>query len=220
MHPVEHLDQPGANTSRAAVYQPVSTPDLSKIAPVYNVCSYGADATGASESAAAIQAALNAAAAAGGGVVLVPAGIYIISQILQIGSGVTLQGEGMGVTTIRAASGFSPTQVSGLNGLTTLVVAGNAGGSNIVISGLTFDGNQANISKFPGWADGGRFALPRPAQRGQSADQQHRNYKCHSLLNVHRAVHAFLRKLLPHHLGPRIVDFRADSAGWDSPERV
>jgi polygalacturonase len=143
------------NTTMAAAYQPVSTVEFSKIAPAYNVVNYGADATGASESATAIQAALNAAAAAGGGVVLVPAGLYIISQILQIGSGVALQGAGMGVTTIRAANGFSPSQVGGLNGLTVLVVAGNAGGSNIVISGLTFDGNQANISSFPGWADEG-----------------------------------------------------------------
>ena len=149
------LTRPGTNTIRAASYQPVSTPDFSKIAPVYNVLSYGADATGASESALAIQAALNAAAAAGGGVVQVPAGLYIISQILQIGSGVTLQGAGMGVTTIQAANGFSPSQVGGLNGLTVLVVANNAGGSNIVITGLTFDGNQANIANFPGWADQG-----------------------------------------------------------------
>src|SRR5580704_7672031 len=127
MHPVEHLDQPGANTSRAAVYQPVSTPDLSTIAPVHNVVSYGADATGATESAPAIQAALNAAATAGGGVVLVPAGVYITSQILQIGSGVALQGAGMGVTTIRAANGFLPSQVGTLNGLSVLAVANNAG---------------------------------------------------------------------------------------------
>jgi polygalacturonase len=153
MHPAAHLDQPGANTIRAAVYQPVSTPDLSTIAPVHNVISYGADATGATESAPAIQAALNAAATAGGGVVLVPAGVYITSQILQIGSGVALQGAGMGVTTIRAANGFLPSQVGSLNGLSVLTVANNAGGSNIVISGLTFDGNQANISSFPGWAD-------------------------------------------------------------------
>jgi hypothetical protein len=149
------LDRPGTSTSKAAGYRPVSTLDFSKIAPVHNVFSYGADATGASESAPAIQAALDAAAAAGGGVVLVPAGLYVISQILQIGSGVALQGAGMGVTTIQAASGFSPSQVGGLNGLTVLVVAGNAGGSNIVITGLTFDGNQANISAFPGWADQG-----------------------------------------------------------------
>ena len=124
------------------------------MADVRDVRDYGADPTGTHESAAAIQAALNSAARAGG-VVLVPAGVYIIGQILQIGSGVTLQGDGMGVTTIRAASGFSPTQVGGLYGLTALVVAGNAGGSNIAISSLTFDGNQANIPSFPGWANEG-----------------------------------------------------------------
>jgi len=137
----------------AVPHQIVSARDLSKSTPVYNVCDYGADATGANESAAAIQTALNAAAAAGGGLVLVPAGIYNISQILQIGSGVTLQGDGMGATTIRAADGFSPAQVGALKGLTILVVAGSAGGSNVVISGLTFDGNQANISRFPDWAN-------------------------------------------------------------------
>jgi hypothetical protein len=149
------FDRSGANTNSAAAYQPVSTMDFSKIAAAHNVLSYGADATGATESAPAIQSALNAAAVAGGGVVLVPAGVYIISQILQIGSGVALQGAGMGVTTIRAGNGFTPSQVGALNGLSVLTVTGNAGGSNISISGLTFDGNQANISKFPGWADEG-----------------------------------------------------------------
>jgi Pectate lyase superfamily protein/Right handed beta helix region len=131
------------------------TQDFAAMAPARNVREYGADAAGQRESSAAIQAALNAAAAAGGGVVLVPAGTYIISQILQIGSGVTLQGDGIGATIIRVASGFSPTQVTGCSGLSALVVAGHAGASNIGISGLTFDGNQANIPGFPGWANEG-----------------------------------------------------------------
>ena len=118
-------------------------------ARVYNVRSYGADPTGAKDSAMAIQAALNAARAAGGGVVHLPAGLYVVGQILQIGSGTTLLGDGVGVSTIRAANRFSPNQVDGLYGLSVLVVANNAGGSNIVLSGLTFDGNQANITSFP-----------------------------------------------------------------------
>jgi polygalacturonase len=114
----------------------------------HDVRSYGADPTGAKDSAKPIQAALNAARAAGGGVVHLPAGLYVVSQILQIGSGTALLGDGRGVSTIKAADGFSPHPVDGLFGLSILVVANNAGASNIVLSDLTFDGNQANITHF------------------------------------------------------------------------
>lgn len=47
--------------------------------PVFNVTSYGADPTGASDSTSAIQAAINAAALAGGGVVFLPSGEFRVS---------------------------------------------------------------------------------------------------------------------------------------------
>jgi hypothetical protein len=48
--------------------------------PIFDVTDYDADASGASDSTLAIQAAINAAAAAGGGVVYLPAGEYRISR--------------------------------------------------------------------------------------------------------------------------------------------
>ena len=147
------LDACGTSTTATTVHHSVAARDFFKTAPVYDVRHYGADPTGRNDSATAIQAALNAATAAGRGVVQLPAGLYITSQILQIGSDTKLIGDGMAVSTIRAANGFSPDQVPGMYGLSVLAAANNAGGSNISISGLTFDGNQANVSSFPGWAN-------------------------------------------------------------------
>lgn len=49
-----------------------------------NVVNYGADSTGAKDSTAAIQNAINAVEAAGGGTVYLPEGTYKVSQLLQI----------------------------------------------------------------------------------------------------------------------------------------
>jgi hypothetical protein len=48
--------------------------------PVFNVLSYGADATGIADSTDEIQAAINAAQNAGGGVVYMPEGTYLLSK--------------------------------------------------------------------------------------------------------------------------------------------
>lgn len=53
----------------------------------FNVLSYGADKTGATDATASIQAAINAANAAGGGDVIFPNGIYLISGALQTNVG-------------------------------------------------------------------------------------------------------------------------------------
>ncbi|HSP42374.1 MAG TPA: glycosyl hydrolase family 28-related protein [Luteolibacter sp.] len=74
--------------------------------PVFDAAaSYGADPTGASDSTAAIQAAIDAAALAGGGVVLLPAGTYLVepqggnNHALQISSSnIVLRGAGVGQT--------------------------------------------------------------------------------------------------------------------------
>ena len=64
--------------------------------PTYDVVArYGADPTGARDSTAAIQGALDAAAGAGGGVVLLPAGTYRCDGLLDVSrSGVVLRGAG------------------------------------------------------------------------------------------------------------------------------
>ena len=90
-----------------------------------------------------------------------------------ISSGTTLLGDGMEVSTIRAADGFSPNQVAGLYGLSVLVVANNAGGSNIMLSGLTFDGNQANICRWlPDPASCSRLAAGGRGRRGHGGGCQ------------------------------------------------
>jgi hypothetical protein len=73
--------------------------------PVFNVSNYGADASGATDSTAAIQAAIDAAAAAGGGVVYLPPGEFRVapqgddSFALRIASSnVVLRGAGTGET--------------------------------------------------------------------------------------------------------------------------
>lgn len=71
-----------------------SIPDLAD-ADVFTVTDYGADATGTSDSSAAIQAAIDAAALNGGGVIALPAGTYRCDSNLSIASSNTvLRGNG------------------------------------------------------------------------------------------------------------------------------
>jgi hypothetical protein len=73
--------------------------------PLFEVTAFGADPTGAADSTAAIQAAIDAAGAAGGGVVAFPPGLFILSrpagagEVLRVAaSGVVLRGAGAGST--------------------------------------------------------------------------------------------------------------------------
>ncbi len=152
-----------AHGSGAAVYHGVTAVDFFQAAPVFNACAYGADPTGVSTTSdVGIQAALNACSAAGGGTVFLPPGVYQCSQTPQIHSNTTLQGAGMQVTTIRAKANFQPTRV-GLNTGAPLTASYGNGGqgssiqSNIRVTGITFDGNQANNTLsgtgIPGYAD-------------------------------------------------------------------
>lgn len=65
---------------------------------------FGADPTGALDSTAAIQAAIDYAITLGGGLVYLPAGLYLISAALVLGSSVQLVGAGMTLTEIRQSS--------------------------------------------------------------------------------------------------------------------
>lgn len=76
-------------------------------APV-NVLDYGADNTGGTNSATAINAAIDAVAAAGGGTVYFPAGTYRTNSSIVIKDKVTLQGEG---TPSRTDLAVSPTRI-------------------------------------------------------------------------------------------------------------
>jgi hypothetical protein len=90
---VSGWQQPAAATWE----QPPATPN------VFNVKSYGArgDYVGVSgtDDTAAIQAAINACAAAKGGVVFFPSGRYYTRALTVAGSGITLEGVGIGDTT-------------------------------------------------------------------------------------------------------------------------
>ena len=54
---------------------------------------YFADPTGKTDSTAAIQAALNACRALGGGVVFLPAGLYLVTETVNVPAGCILQGD-------------------------------------------------------------------------------------------------------------------------------
>jgi Pectate lyase superfamily protein len=120
------------------------------------VTQFGADPTGTSDSTTVIQDALTAAAGSANGLtVYVPAGVYLISQTLQIGSNTTLMGAGTGASTIRtkasSLSGF--TQVGSNTGSPMIATTGNAAKSRITVTSLTLDGNQANAGTLAGYAD-------------------------------------------------------------------
>ncbi|WP_218219757.1 glycosyl hydrolase family 28-related protein [Nesterenkonia sp. Act20] len=69
--------------------------------PVFDVCDYGAKGDGQHDDTAAVNAAIEAAGANGGGVVLVPAGRYLLTEVLWIHhSGVVIRGSGQDETTL------------------------------------------------------------------------------------------------------------------------
>jgi polygalacturonase len=115
----------------------------------------GAVGNGVADDTTAIQAALTAARTAGGGIVIVPPGTYLISQSLQIGTNTWLQGAGYGCTAIKAVNSFAATQVGSNTGMVMLATYANGSTTvtNISVTGITFNGNQANIGSIPGYAD-------------------------------------------------------------------
>jgi hypothetical protein len=85
------------------------------------VAGYGADPTGAADSTAAIQAAIDAAAGAGGGTVVVPAGDYRVDGLLLVArSNVVLRGAGAD----RSRLGF--TRHEGMTGKSHLTFRGSS----------------------------------------------------------------------------------------------
>ncbi|GGA39901.1 glycosyl hydrolase family 28-related protein [Dyella nitratireducens] len=72
---------------------------------------YLAVGDGKTDDTAAFKSALAATGAAGGGVIYVPAGQYVISGILALPHGTTLEGDGEGATTIESTLQGSPTLI-------------------------------------------------------------------------------------------------------------
>jgi hypothetical protein len=66
-----------------------------------SVTEQGAVGDGVTDDTAAIQAAIDAVASAGGGTVLLPPGVFLVSDTITLASGVTLQGSGVPSTILR-----------------------------------------------------------------------------------------------------------------------
>ncbi|WP_296253673.1 glycosyl hydrolase family 28-related protein [Pseudomonas sp. UBA4194] len=113
---------------------------------LFNASQFGAKGNGTSDDTAALQKAIDAAAAAGGGQVEMAAGTYLLSGAgLTMRDNVTLNGQGMGTTTLKLADGSGQAKAL-LNGAT----AQHTGASN-----LTLDANDANTTgSTSGWLNG------------------------------------------------------------------
>ncbi len=87
--------------SYAGYRNSLTPPPVDAPADLFSVLDFGADPTGAADSTAAIQTALDAAEANLGGVVLFPAGLYRCDGLLTLsGSHVVLRGEGPQVSQV------------------------------------------------------------------------------------------------------------------------
>lgn len=124
---------------------------------VYNVKDFGAKGDGSTNDTSAIQAAVNAARSAGGGVVYIPTGTYIVTGQSSKSKGaillydnITLQGDGMGESTLKMKSGWSG-DVTGI-----LRTPFGVATHDVAVHDLTLDGNRANTSgKIDGFFCGG-----------------------------------------------------------------
>jgi hypothetical protein len=82
-------------------------------------------------------------------------GVFLISQSLTFSSATGLYGQGPGITTVRAASGFAATQVGSSAGMNMLMTTGNGSvrQSKITVEGLTLDMNESAVGfPLPGYA--------------------------------------------------------------------
>jgi len=104
----------------------------------------GADPTGVSDSAAAINAALTAAASGGGGAVYLPPGTYKIGSTLTVPGGVALTGPPAAVNTAPTGPDVMPAIIKLANAANTHMVS--IGGNNAYAGNLELDGNKANQS--------------------------------------------------------------------------
>ena len=85
-------------------------PSADLAGPIIDVVAMGADPTGASDSSAAIQAAIDAASV-GGGIVSIPAGLYRADGALRVeASGVVIRGEGADLSRIYFTTSASMSQ--------------------------------------------------------------------------------------------------------------
>jgi len=129
-----------------------STPDW------FNVVTYGADPTGASDSTSAITTAVSDATSAGGGVVYFPTGSFKTSGFSIAASNISILGDGQGASIIRLSSttancitlGASGTNYQNISikGITLLPEGTQTGGAQIYV----IDSSVIRISDL--WAKG------------------------------------------------------------------
>ncbi len=107
---------------------------------------YWAIGDGATDDTAALQQAIDTAAQAGGGCVIIPAGVYLVTNSLVIGSNTRITGSGRHATIIRAryTAGFPGGFVNGAGVYATM---GMVAASNSTIAHLTVDNYSLG---FPG----------------------------------------------------------------------
>lgn len=123
---------------------------------MYSVKEYGAVGDGTTDDTAAIQAAIDAAGQAGGGVVFLPPGTYSVKRTSPAGnynysllikeSNVTIEGAGMGASTIKMADGENGTILRTVINNRSIDGSLAKALSNIRIANLTIDGNWNNVT--------------------------------------------------------------------------
>jgi parallel beta-helix repeat protein len=108
---------------------------------VFNVRDYGAKGDGATDDTSAILSTVDAVNAAGGGSIYVPAGVYVVTQEIQLISNTQFYGDGIGATIITLPNGLNHDVIGIVRTLdyeTTPIV------SNVLVRDLTIDGNRQN----------------------------------------------------------------------------
>lgn len=103
--------------------------------PPGDVRRYGADPTGVSDSATAINNAVASMNAGGGGIVTLPAGTFLIGSTINMLDYTGLKGAGKTATTIKLKNSAN---------VNLIAKGGSATGIGISVTDLTFDGNQSN----------------------------------------------------------------------------